>query len=67
MGFPFEKLNVYKRSLSLVEKSELLCRDLKGQIAYPFLDQLTRAVLSVPLNIAEGKRSQSFKCFIAKD
>ncbi len=54
MGFSFEKLDVYKRSLSLVEKIETLCQGLKGKIAYPFLDQLTRAILSVPLNIAEG-------------
>jgi four helix bundle protein len=54
MSFSFEKLDVYQRSLSFVERSEALCGKLKGQIAYPFLDQLTRAVLSVPLNIAEG-------------
>ncbi len=54
MSFQFEKLDVYQRSLNFVEDAENLCRKLKGKIAHAFLDQLSRASLSIPLNIAEG-------------
>lgn len=54
MPFPFEKLQVYQRALEFVGNIEKLCRELKGKVAYPILDQLTRAALSIPLNIAEG-------------
>jgi len=54
MAFPFEQLGVYKRSLEWVETAETLCQSLKGKVSYSFLDQLSRAALSVPLNIAEG-------------
>ncbi|MFN0118633.1 MAG: four helix bundle protein [Elusimicrobiota bacterium] len=54
MSFAFENLDVYQRALKLNGSIEGLCRSLKGVVAYPYLDQLTRAVLSIPLNIAEG-------------
>src|SRR3990167_2100292 len=54
MAFPFEQLGVYKRSLEWVETAETLCQSLKGKVSYSFLDQLSRAALSIPLNIAEG-------------
>lgn len=54
MPFPFEKLDVYKKALAFVGNVEQLCSKLKGKVSYPILDQLTRAALSIPLNIAEG-------------
>lgn len=54
MPFPFEQLDVYQKSLSFVESIESLISDLKGKISYSLLDQLSRAALSIPLNIAEG-------------
>ncbi len=54
MAFPFENLDVYKKSLSFVESVESLIVDLKGKISYSLQDQLSRAALSIPLNIAEG-------------
>ena len=54
MPFPFEQLTVYQYALAWVEAVETLCRTLKGKVSYPFLDQLSRAALSIPLNIAEG-------------
>ena len=54
MSFNFEKLLVYKKSLEFIEEIEELCKLLKGKIDYEYLDQLKRAVLSIPLNIAEA-------------
>lgn len=51
--FDFEKLDVYQLSLTF-------CQDIQGVLEalprseYPFIDQLKRASLSIPLNIAEG-------------
>jgi four helix bundle protein len=54
MSFSFENLDVYKKSIAFVGRIEVLIGELKGKISYPILDQLTRAALSIPLNIAEG-------------
>src|SRR3989338_8848003 len=54
MAFQFEKLEVYQKALDWVEVVENLCESLKGKISYSLLDQLSRAALSIPLNIAEG-------------
>lgn len=54
MPFPFEKLEIYRKALTLVGSVEQLCSELKGKVSYPILDQLTRAAISIPLNIAEG-------------
>lgn len=54
MSFPFESLRIYQEALNLVDQSTRLCKQLSGKVPYPFIDQLTRAALSVPLNIAEG-------------
>lgn len=54
MPFPFEHLDVYQKSLSFVDAVETLLVELKGKVSYSLQDQLSRAALSVPLNIAEG-------------
>lgn len=54
MAFPFENLDVYKRALDFVESIETLNVQLKGKVSYSMLDQLSRAALSISLNIAEG-------------
>ena len=54
MPFAFVNWDVYRKSLELVGKVDGLAKELKGQVSYPVLDQLTRAALSIPLNIAEG-------------
>ncbi|NVM04475.1 MAG: four helix bundle protein [Candidatus Helarchaeota archaeon] len=54
MSFSFEKLLVYKKSLEFVDEIEELSKLLKGKIEFSYIDQLKRAVLSIPLNIAEA-------------
>ena len=54
MAFSFENLDVYQRALDFVETVENLCQLLKGKVSYGLLDQLQRAALSIPLNIAES-------------
>jgi four helix bundle protein len=54
MAFPFESLDVYVRALDFVESIETLSSNLKGKVSYSLIDQLCRAALSIPLNIAEG-------------
>ena len=54
MAFPFESLIVYKRSLAFVQVTERLVQRLKNKASYTLRDQLSRASVSIPLNIAEG-------------
>jgi four helix bundle protein len=54
MAFQFEKLEVYQKALDWVESVETICEYLKGKVSYSLIDQLSRAALSIPLNIAEG-------------
>lgn len=54
MAFIFEKLIVYQKSLELVEEIEKLRRERERKIPSVLMDQLFRASLSIPLNIAEG-------------
>jgi four helix bundle protein len=52
MKFAFEDLEVYKRSIQFVSEIETLLEQTKVNRALS--DQLSRAALSIPLNIAEG-------------
>ena len=53
MAFIFEKLDVYRKSVDFAEEiCELTKSFTKG--SYYLADQINRASLSIPLNIAEG-------------
>lgn len=54
MEFYFERLDVYQRALSLVESLDAIGDSIKGRFPATRIDQLTRASMSIPLNIAEG-------------
>ena len=54
MAFLFENLDVYKKSLVWTEHVEAICKSAKNLASPNLLDQLSRAALSIPLNIAEG-------------
>ncbi|KPJ64220.1 hypothetical protein AMJ44_13180 [candidate division WOR-1 bacterium DG_54_3] len=51
MRFLFEDLVVYKKAMELTGKIFKLSKEIKERI---IKDQLCRAALSIPLNIAEG-------------
>jgi len=55
---PFEDLNVWKRSAHL---SATIYKELHQLKDYGFKDQITRAGLSIPSNIAEGMERTSSK------
>ncbi|MFA7705968.1 MAG: four helix bundle protein [Candidatus Omnitrophota bacterium] len=53
MAFIFEKLDVYKKAVDFADKIGELTKDFaRGN--YYLSDQLNRAALSIPANIAEG-------------
>ena len=54
MEFLFEKLDVYQRALDLVETLDKTIDSIKGRFPAARIDQLTRASMSISLNIAEG-------------
>ena len=54
MSFPFEQLQVYQLALKWVKDVENLNPTLQKTVSRTFIDQLSRAALSIPLNIAEG-------------
>lgn len=54
MSFMFENLEVYQRAVDLAEKIAALTESFPTRGHQHLIDQLRRASLSVPLNIAEG-------------
>ena len=52
--FGFENLVAYQRSMDLVDKVYDLLRGFPSEEKYALCDQLRRAVVSIPSNIAEG-------------
>ena len=52
--FGFENLAAYQRAMDLVDKVYDLMKGFPAEERYALCDQLRRAVVSVPSNIAEG-------------
>lgn len=57
----FEKLIVWQKSMNLAVKLVKLADGLPSKYQYSFSDQLRRAALSIPNNIAEGAGRKSRK------
>ena len=54
MAFTFENLDVYKRALQFATDIDVILSERGPSINRGLADQLSRASLSIPLNIAEG-------------
>ena len=54
MGFKFESLDVWKRSIDFADEMFSLAQALPREYQFSLGEQLRRASLSVPTNIAEG-------------
>ncbi len=59
--FGFENLVAYQRAMDLVDKVYDLMKGFPAEEKYALCDQLRRAVVSVPSNIAEGLGRSSSK------
>ena len=59
--YDFKQLEVYKESKTLVKMVYKLLRKFPKEEQYALCDQLRRAVISVPSNIAEGLGRYSVK------
>lgn len=57
----YRKLNVYIKAKELVKQVYALLKKFPREEQYALCDQLRRAVISVPSNIAEGSGRQSEK------
>jgi len=61
MGFKFEKLDVWKRSIDFADALFQIADDLPQKYQFSLGEQLRRAALSIPTNIAEGTGRDSIK------
>ena len=60
----FRDLNVWKKSMSLVTEVYKLIRKLPKEESYCLSDQMRRAAVSIPSNIAEGHARDSQNDFL---
>jgi four helix bundle protein len=67
MGFKFEQLQVWKKSIDFSLKIHELTRNFPAEEFYILTSQIKRAADSIALNIAEGSTGQSnaeFRLFL---
>jgi four helix bundle protein len=62
--YRFEKLKAWQEGMNLVEEIYKLTTSFPKREAFGLVDQLRRAVSSVPLNIAEGSGCNTDKEFV---
>jgi len=61
---PHKKLDVWKKSIDLVQKFYELTKTFPKTEEYGIINQMRRAAISVPANISEGAARQTKKEFI---
>ena len=60
----YRKLEVWQRSMELLAETYRLARRLPAEKRFALCDQLRRAAVSIPANIAEGQARQHRREFI---
>ena len=60
----YRELRVWKKAIELVTEIYQLCKYLPKEETYGLSDQMKRAAVSIPSNIAEGQARNSEKDFI---
>ncbi len=60
----YKELRVWQKAMDLVTEIYQLCRFLPKEETYGLSDQMRRAAVSIPSNIAEGQARDSEKDFI---
>lgn len=61
MGFKFERLDVWRRSVEFSDAMFSIADELPSQYQFSLGEQLRRAALSIPTNIAEGTGRDTLK------
>ena len=64
MGKPHHKLEIWKRSLTLVTEIYKMTAQFPNEEKFGLVSQMRRAAVSIPSNIAEGAARNSRKEFI---
>ena len=59
----YKELQVWQKAMDLIPKVYELCEELPKTEEYNLKSQIKRAIISVPLNIAEGKARYSSNDF----
>jgi four helix bundle protein len=59
--YDYKKLDVWNRSMDLVEHVYEITKKLPKEETYALSDQLRRAAVSIPSNIAEGQKRSGSK------
>lgn len=60
----YKELNIWKNGIELVKRAYLLSKQLPESERFGIVSQLTRAVVSIPANIAEGSGRNSDKDYV---
>lgn len=60
----YRELRVWQKAMDLVIETYKLCRLLPREETYGLIDQMKRAAVSVPSNIAEGQARKNKKEFV---
>ena len=57
----FRQLNVWRKSFALAQKIYNLCESIPDREQFGLINQMQRAAVSIPSNIAEGQQRNSRK------
>ncbi|MDD5195932.1 MAG: four helix bundle protein [Candidatus Omnitrophica bacterium] len=60
----YRDLDVWKKAITLVKKIYIATKDFPKEELYGLINQMRRAAVSIPSNIAEGKTRQSINEYI---